>query len=258
MPTHAGNVVLDRIAWCVIAAGSTINMDSSRALATPGRRSAAATFRSDRRVIGRQARQPAHLGSAGCLIGRVRPVKETGGVTYSDQIAHIFQNRCVECHREGQIGPFTLTSYEEAAGWAEMIEEVVRDQRMPPWHADPHFGTFSNDSSLTQDEKDQIYAWVANGGRGDPKKLPEPRKFPGTHMMPYEPDMIIPMADEAFDVPAEGTVEYKYFAVDPGFTEDKWVKVAECLPDNRGVVHHIIVFIKPPEGTAKGIEALAI
>ena len=44
-----------------------------------------------------------------------------------------------------EIGPFALTSYEEAAGWSEMIEEVVRDQRMPPWHADPHFGTFSND-----------------------------------------------------------------------------------------------------------------
>jgi peroxiredoxin/mono/diheme cytochrome c family protein len=193
---------------------------------------------------------------AGCLIGRVRPVKDSGGVTYSDQIARIFQKRCVECHREGQIGPFALTSYEEAAGWSSMIEEVVRDQRMPPWHADPHFGTFENDSSLTQEEKDQIYTWVANGApEGDPKKLPEPRKFPGTYMMPYEPDAIIHMADEAFDVPAEGTVEYKYFSVDPGFTEDKWVKVAECLPDNRGVVHHIIVFIKPPEGTAKGIEA---
>ncbi len=209
----------------------------------------------DELLAGKPVSQPTS-DAAGCLIGRVRPVKEQGVVTYSDQIARIFQNRCVECHREGQIGPFTLTNYEEAAGWAAMIEEVVRDQRMPPWHADPHFGTFANDSSLTQQEKDQIYAWVANGApEGDPKKLPEPRKFAGTHMMPYEPDVIVPMADEAFDVPAEGTVEYKYFAVDPGFTEDKWVKVAECLPDNREVVHHIIVFIKPPEGGAKGIEA---
>jgi peroxiredoxin/mono/diheme cytochrome c family protein len=193
---------------------------------------------------------------AGCLIGRVRPVKESSDVTYSDQIARIFQDRCVECHRPGQIGPFTLTNYEEAAGWAPMIEEVVREQRMPPWHANPHFGTFENDSSLTKEEKDLIYAWVANGApEGDPKKLPEPRQFAGTHMMPCEPDVIIPMADEAFDVPAEGTVEYKYFRVDPGFKEDKWVKVAECLPDNRAVVHHIIVFIKPPEGAAKGIEA---
>ena len=194
--------------------------------------------------------------TAGCLIGRVRPVAEKSDVTYSDQIARILQKRCLECHREGQIGPFALTSYEEAAGWAPMIEEVVREQRMPPWHADPHFGTFKNDSSLTDDEKQMIYAWVANGTpEGDPKNLPEPRKFAGTWMMPYEPDMVVAMADEPFDVPAEGTVEYKYFRVDPGFKEDKWVKVAECLPDNRSVVHHIIVFLKPPEGTGRGVEA---
>jgi peroxiredoxin/mono/diheme cytochrome c family protein len=209
----------------------------------------------DELLAGKDVSQPTSE-TAGCLIGRVRPVTGNGEVTYSDQIARIFQDRCVECHRPGQIGPFALTSYEEAAGWASMIEEVVREQRMPPWHADPHFGTFENDSSLTKKEKDQIYAWVAAGApEGDPKKLPEPRKFAGTHMMPFEPDMIVAMADEPFDVPAEGTVEYKYFRVDPGFKEDKWVKTAECLPDNRGVVHHIIVFIRPPEGTAKGIEA---
>ena len=63
------------------------------------------------------------------------------------------------------------------------------------------------------------------------------------------------MADEAFDVPAEGTVEYKYFRVDPGFKEDKWVKVAECLPDNRLVVHHIHRLHQAARGAAKGIEA---
>ena len=134
----------------------------------------------DELLAGKAVSQPT-TETAGCLIGRVRPVKEKGDVTYSDQIARIFQNRCVECHRPGQIGPFTLTNYEEAAGWAAMIEEVVREQRMPPWHANPHFGTFSNDSSLTQEEKDLIYAWVANGSpEGDPKKLPAPRSFAGT------------------------------------------------------------------------------
>ena len=209
----------------------------------------------DELLAGKDVSQPMSE-TAGCLIGRVRPVTGKGDVTYSNQIARIFQNRCVECHREGQIGPFALSNYEEAAGWAPMIEEVVRNQRMPPWHANPHFGTFENDSSLTNEEKEQIYTWVANGApEGDPKNLPEPRKFPGTYMMPFEPDAIIAMADEPFDVPAEGTVEYKYFRVDPGFKEDKWVKAAECLPDNRGVVHHIIVFIRPPAGTAQGIEA---
>ena len=53
-------------------------------------------------------------------------------VTYARDIAPIFEARCVECHRAGQIGPFELTSYDEAAGWGEMIAEVVRDRRMPP------------------------------------------------------------------------------------------------------------------------------
>ncbi len=209
----------------------------------------------DQLLAGKEVAEPV-TESAGCLIGRVRPVKEESDVTYSDQIARIFQKHCVECHRPGQIGPFSLTNYDEAAGWAAMIEEVVREQRMPPWHADPHFGTFSNDTSLSKEEKDQIYKWVANGApEGNPKKLPEARKFAGTYMMPFEPDLIVPMADEAFEVPAEGTVEYKYFRVNPNFTEDKWVKTAECLPDNRGVVHHIIVFIRPPEGTPGNIAA---
>jgi len=209
----------------------------------------------DELLAGKAVSQPS-VEAVGCLIGRVRPVNDKSEVTYSNQIARLFQDRCVECHRPGQIGPFSLTSYEEAAGWAEMIAEVVRDQRMPPWHADPHFGTFSNDSSLSTADKQLIYDWVAAGApEGNKKDLPEARKYAGALMMPFEPDVVIDMADEPFEVPAEGTVEYKYFKVKTDFKEDKWVKVAECLPGNRQVVHHIIVFIKPPQGTAKDISA---
>jgi peroxiredoxin/mono/diheme cytochrome c family protein len=187
---------------------------------------------------------------SGCLIGRVHQAQENAEVTYSNQIARLMQNRCVECHRTGQIAPFALTNYDEVAGWAEMIEETVNDRRMPPWHANPEFGHFSNDLRLTDDELALIHAWVAAGApEGNPQDLPVPKQYAEGWMMPEEPDVVVHMADEAVEVPAEGTVEYKYFEVDPGFTEDKWVQVAECLPDNRGVVHHIIVFVRPPSGT---------
>ncbi|MBI2825384.1 MAG: redoxin domain-containing protein [Planctomycetia bacterium] len=209
----------------------------------------------DELLAGKDVSQP-KVESAGCLIGRVKPVDEKSKVTYSNQIARLFQDRCVECHRPGQIGPFSMTSYDESVGWADMIAEVIRDSRMPPWHADPQFGQFANNISLSKDEKQLIYDWVAAGApQGDPKDMPEPRKYASNLLMPMEPDLIIPMADEPFDVPAEGTVEYKYFRVNPGFKEDKWVKVAECIPDNRAVVHHIIVFLKPPEGTPRDVAA---
>ncbi|MBI3837251.1 MAG: redoxin domain-containing protein [Planctomycetia bacterium] len=200
----------------------------------------------DELLAGKEVSQPA-TQAIGCLIGRVRKASSNSDVTYSNQIARVFQKHCVECHRPGQIGPFALQSYEEAVGWAEMVEEVVREQRMPPWHPDPKHGHFANDLSLSAEEKQLIYTWVANGApEGDPKDLPEPKQYAGSWIMPGGPDVVFYMQEEAVDVPAEGTVEYRYYMADPGFTEDKWVKVAECMPGNRAVVHHMIVFLAPP------------
>jgi peroxiredoxin len=192
-----------------------------------------------------------HTDSLGCIIGRAREAKEDSPVTYSRDVAPILQSRCVECHRTGQIGPFELTSYDEAAGWGEMIAEVVRERRMPPWHASPAHGTFANDRSMPEDEKDVIYQWVQNGcPEGDPADLPEPRQFTEGWQLPREPDLVLAMT-EPFTVPAEvgrEGVPYQHFRVPTGFTEDKWVEASEVRPGNRSVVHHTIVYVEPPGG----------
>lgn len=184
----------------------------------------------------------------GCFIGRVTKIKPTGDVTYSNQIARIMQNRCVECHRKGEVAPFTLTSFDDTVAWSETIREVVNEGRMPPWFADPRYGKFSNDCRMSDDEKQQIATWIDNGcPEGDRKDLPEPRKFVEGWQI-GQPDQIVYMRDEAYDVPAEGTVEYQFFTVDPNWTEDKWIQATEARPGNRAVVHHIIVFVQPKEG----------
>ncbi len=184
----------------------------------------------------------------GCFIGRVAKVTPHGEVTYSKQIARIMQDRCVECHRKGEVAPFTLTSYEDAASWAETIREVVQEGRMPPWFADPRYGKFNNDCRMSDDEKQLISTWVDNGcPQGNTADLPEPRKFVDGWQI-GEPDQIVYMRDEPYTVPAEGTVDYQFFTVDPGWTEDKWIQATESRPGNRSVVHHIIVFVQPKEG----------
>jgi peroxiredoxin len=187
----------------------------------------------------------------GCKIGRVQVADEHSGVTFSNQIARLFQDRCNHCHREGEIAPFSLSSYDEVVGWAPMIEEVVRENRMPPWHADPKVGKFANDCRLSDEEKQLISDWVAAGApEGNPKDLPKPKQYTsGWQISP--PDRVIAMAEKPFAVPAEGKVEYQYFVVDPGFTEDMWVSQAEARPGNNAVVHHIIVFIVPPGAPVK-------
>jgi len=117
---------------------------------------------------------------------------------------------------------------------------------MPPWHANPAHGHFRNDARLSDEEKSLIARWVEAGApEGDPAELPPPRQFV-TGWQIGQPDAVIYMRDEPFQVPASGEVRYQYFLVDPGFKEDKWIQAAECRPGNRAVVHHIIVGLVPP------------
>jgi mono/diheme cytochrome c family protein len=185
--------------------------------------------------------------ATGCLIGRVKETSASAKVTYSRDVAKVLQRNCVECHRAGEIGPFALTDYEEVAGWADTILEVVEDGRMPPWHANPRHGEFANSRHMPEEDKQVLREWVAAGApRGDGADLPPPLPPAKTWQLDRDPDLVIAMRGRPFVVPAEGTVEYQYFVVDPGFTEDKWVTGAQVLPGSRSVVHHAIVFVRPP------------
>ena len=101
------------------------------------------------------------------------------------------QKNCVECHRSGTDSRrFALTDYDEIVGWADMIEEVVRRERMPPWHADPKFGHFQNDRRLSDADKELIYAWVKSGApEGNRADLPKPVEYPeGWQLAQARPD----------------------------------------------------------------------
>ena len=182
----------------------------------------------------------------GCIIGRVLKVESAenaGDVTYAKQISRLLNTHCVSCHRPGEIAPFSLTDYDEVVGWAEMIQEVVNERRMPPWHANPAHGKFKNDTSLSADQIEWINTWVKNGAPlGDENDMPEPPEFVEGWRI-GEPDVVIPMTNKAYRVPATGVVPYKHFVVDTGFKEDKWISAAECRIGNRAVVHHIIVAV---------------
>ncbi len=188
-----------------------------------------------------------YVAPDGCIIGRLIQHSENESqhtVTYSNQISRILQKNCSNCHRAGEIGPFALMEYDEVVGWAGMIQEVVNERRMPPWHADPEHGTFSNDCRLSEDEIKMINQWVDAGApEGDPKLLPEPIQYTDGWQI-GEPDQVFAMSEEPFPVQATGTMEYKYFKVDTNFTEDKWVTAAECRLGNRAVIHHIIVGVR--------------
>ncbi len=187
----------------------------------------------------------------GCLIGRITKIDLKSNVNFSNQISRILQNHCMECHRQGELAPMELSSFEEVVGWSDMIVEVIDDQRMPPWHADPAHGEFKNERRMTSDEKQMIRDWVAAGSpEGNPKDLPKAKDYgSGSEWrLPREPDLIVDMSTEALKIPSDGVIDYQYFVADPGFKKDTWVTAAEIIPGDRGVVHHSICFVRPPDG----------
>lgn len=197
----------------------------------------------DELLAGKSVSEPVTT-APGCFIGRIPNVAPTGDVTYSNQISRILNSRCVECHRDGELAPFPLETYDDVVGWAETIREVVNDRRMPPWFADSQYGHFANDGSMSEEEIHLINQWVDNGyPEGDQADLPEPPSFVEGWRI-GKPDAVYQMK-KPFTVPAEGTIEYQHFLIDPGFEEDVWITDVEARPGNPSVVHHIVLFAVP-------------
>ncbi len=172
---------------------------------------------------------------------------KAASVTFNKDVAPIIFENCMVCHRAGEIGPMPLTNYKEARPWAKSIREAVLARDMPPWGADPRHGVFSDDRSLSQKEIDTLIAWVDGGAKeGDPKDLPPAPKFADGWGI-GKPDVVF-SAPEEYSIPADGVLPYKNYAIPTNFTEDKYVRLAEVRPSNRGVVHHAVVYIQDKEG----------
>jgi hypothetical protein len=167
-------------------------------------------------------------------------------ITYAKQVSRIIQERCQTCHHPGTAAPFSLTTYEDAVNWSDTIREVLTEKRMPPWHADPKYGHFSNDRRLPKEELDTLLSWLDTGMLlGDKKDMPPARTYADGWVI-GKPDVVFELPEEQ-TVQASGTVPYQYFITPTNFKEDVWIQAAEARPGNRAVVHHIIVSFRDPK-----------
>jgi len=168
--------------------------------------------------------------------------------TFYQDVLPLLQDRCQACHREGAIAPLPFVTYEQTRRWSGAIKQAVESRQMPPWFADPRYGKFSNDPSLTPQQIALIVAW-ANGGApaGSAKDAPAARNWTKDWNIP-PPDKIVQMPVPV-NIPATGEVEYTYEIVPTGFTEDQWVQMSEIRPSHREYVHHAVVYIRPPNST---------
>ena len=174
-------------------------------------------------------------------------------VTFSNQISRLFQQNCQECHRPGEVAPFSLIEYAAAAEWAEPIKDAVARRYMPPWKPVPGHGEFMGERRLADEEIEMIAAWVDAGApEGDPRDLPDPLQFDSDWSL-GTPDLVL--ETPVYTPDPNVNDDYRCFSValPESITESKSITGIEIRPGNRKIVHHLILF-GDPLGESRGLE----
>lgn len=190
----------------------------------------------------------------GCRLELPEGEPSSGGASFTRDVAPILHARCVACHRQGNVAPFPLTTFEEVKSHAAMILETVRGRLMPPWMPDTNPDhPFVGDRRLSDAEIATIVEWVEGGCvRGDPRDEPTlPPSLDGWQL--GEPDLVVRLS-EPFKVPADGPDRLQHFVVPIDIPEDKVVAAVEFHPGDRRVVHHAVLFLDA-SGTARRLDA---
>jgi hypothetical protein len=168
-------------------------------------------------------------------------VGRTKSPTYGGEVAAIIQSNCSNCHRPGEVAPFSLLTYEDSRKRAKQIAAVVKSSFMPPWKADSH-GEFEDERRLTEDQIATLVAWSDSGApAGNLKEAPPIPKFPAGWKL-GEPDKIVGLS-EPYSVDADGRDVYRCFVLPSGLDQDKYVSALEVRPGNRTIVHHVIAYL---------------
>jgi mono/diheme cytochrome c family protein len=174
-------------------------------------------------------------------------------VTFSKDVAPIFQAKCQECHQPNSIAPMSLVTFQDARPWARSIKERVATRQMPPWHIDRSVGVqkFKNDMSLTDEQVDTIVRWVDAGApQGDPKDLPPAKplvtdnEWKGVRDGFGAPDLVVKSSE--YTMPAEHQDVWYRPMSDIPLAEPRWVKMVEIRPTSlkaRKIIHHSIAYL---------------
>src|SRR5271155_1545206 len=80
--------------------------------------------------------------------------------TFYKDVLPVLQKNCQTCHRPGEAGPMSFMSFETTRPAAKAIKAAVLTKKMPPWFADPKYGHFGNDRTLSQADITTLVSWV--------------------------------------------------------------------------------------------------
>jgi hypothetical protein len=160
-------------------------------------------------------------------------------ITWSQHIAPIIHRNCTPCHRQGEAAPFSLVTYEEVAKRASFIKRVTESRYMPPWKADPHYASFSNERRLTEEEIRLIGEWAETGmkkGEMPVQELGETSLVKGT-LFSRAPDLVLKM-NEPYVLKGDNVERFIVYKIPFELPDSLAVEAIEFTCNNRKIIHH--------------------
>lgn len=233
-------LVIDTRTWQIVYRGLVDDRMTTDTLKT-GARQSDLQVAIEAVLAGRPATTNIPLGT-GCPI----TLNKGENVSYAKDVAPILTKKCVPCHQAGSVAPWALDRYETVRNRSATIREAVMTQRMPPWDADPAYGSFSNDRSLSGAQLRALIRWIDAGSpRGNGS---DPLAQVKSVLLPEwplgKPDLMITVPPQS--IPASGGTNYRFVDIPVPVDRDVWVRAVDLRPSNRAVTHHGLVFVKYP------------
>lgn len=174
------------------------------------------------------------------------PAKETM-ITYHKDVAPILRNHCMMCHSEGNAGPFTLTSYDDAVDWMKTGLREIKAGRMPPAQVESDLA-IRNANAISRAELATLESWIKSGKQeGDSNSAPPLAPLPDYSNFQEDlgpPDIIIGQG-EPFHLGPIGSDVYRHLVFPLNNSADLRVRAIQLLPSNRAIVHHALIGYLP-------------
>jgi peroxiredoxin len=208
-------------------------------------------------VLAGKAVTVAETPPVGCPVGpgpKDKPISPAGAkVTFYKDVLPVLQNRCQECHRPGEVGPFSLLTYKQAVRWGDLIKDYTARRAMPPWKPAGGPG-YRDERTMPKAEIELLAAWVDAGcPEGDPAQAPTAKKFTGATEWQFgPPDLVVEMPDD-FRLGPTGPDHFRAVVMKAGLSEDKMIVAYEVKPGNPKIVHHTINYFDTT-GKARDLE----
>lgn len=154
----------------------------------------------------------------------------------------IVAEKCGNCHVDGDIAPFSLTTYEEALAVAPILAPSIESGDMPPWPPTAGCNEYSHSRALSDEQREILLTWLDQGAlEGDPADAP-PAPEPEPE---WVPDVLLEMPEPY--TPSSSPDDYHCFLIDgPELTSTEYVTGFEVYPGERSIVHHVIAYAVLP------------